>query len=340
VTRREWRVTAFGEPRDALAFERGEVPEPGPGEVRVTVAANSLNFLDASMCRGEYPVRPDLPFVAGAELVGVVSAVGAGVTAPVFGDRVVAMSPLARGCFCEEAIVAAHTSFGVPPAIPDEHAAALLVTYQTAYVALHRRARLREGEVVLVHAGAGGLGSALIQLARAHGATVLATAGSEEKVRICLEQGATAAVDYRNASFREMVDDATDGRGADVVCDQVGGDVFVRSLECVAFEGRVLPLGWAGGTMPAFEAGDVVARNLDVLGVSWGSTYPHVAGEVVRDVHAELLRLYEQGHIRPLIGELCEATQLPAALQRLANGELVGKAIVRWRTERTPVRGR
>jgi NADPH2:quinone reductase len=193
---------------------------------------------------------------------------------------------------------------------------------------------------VLVHAGAGGLGSALIQLARAQGATVLATAGSEEKVRICLEQGAAAAVDYRHASFREMVDDATDGRGVDVVCDQVGGDVFARSLECAAFEGRVLPLGWAGGTMPAFEAGEVVARNLDVLGVSWGSTYPRVAGVVVRDVHEELLRMYEQGHVHPLIGEVCESAELPSALQRLADGELVGKAIVRWRTERTPARRR
>jgi NADPH2:quinone reductase len=328
--RLEWRVTAFGEPRDVLTLERGEVPDPGAGEIRVAVAANSLNFLDASICRGDHPVRPELPFVPGAELVGTVSAVGPDVTAPSVGDRVVAMSPLAHGCFCDEAIVAARTSYAVPTTIPDEHAAALLVTYQTAYVSLHRRAKLRDGEVVLVHAGAGGLGTALIQIAHARGATVLATAGSDEKVRICLEQGAAAAVNYRDTDFRAMVAEATGGRGADVVCDQVGGDVFARSLECAAFEGRLLPLGWAGGTTPTFDAGAVVARNLDVIGVSWGSTYPQVAAQTVRDVHAEILRLYEQGQVRPLIGELREAAELPIALQRLADGDLVGKAIVRW----------
>lgn len=328
--RLEWRVTAFGEPRDVLTLERGVVPDPGPGEIRVAVAANSLNFLDVSICRGDHPVRPELPFVPGAELVGTVSAVGPDVTAPSVGERVVAMSPIAHGCFCEEAIVAARTSYEVPPTIPDEHAAVLLVTYQTAYVSLHRRAKLRDGEVVLVHAGAGGLGTALIQVARATGATVLATAGSDEKLRVCLEQGAAAAVNYRKTDFRAMVDDATGGRGVDVVCDPVGGDIFARSLECAAFEGRVLPLGWAGGTMPTFDAGAIVARNLDVVGVSWGSRYPQAAEQVVRDVHAELVRLYEQGQVRPLIGELREAADLPLALQRLADGELVGKAIVRW----------
>ena len=328
--RREWRVTAFGEPRDVLTLERGPLPEPAAGEIRVAVAANSLNFLDVSICRGDHPVRPELPFVPGAELVGAVSAVGPDVAAPAVGDRVVAMSPTAHGCFCAEAVVAARTSYAVPPGIPDEHAAALLVTYQTAYVSLHRRARLREGEAVLVHAGAGGLGTALIQVACAAGATVLATAGSEEKVRVCLEQGAAAAATYDG--FEAMVDEATGGRGVDVVCDQVGGDLLARSLDRTALEGRVLPLGWAGGTMPAFDAGSIVARNLDVVGVSWGSVYPHAAEPVVREAHAELLRLYERGTVRPVIGEQRGADELPLALQRLADGEVVGKAIVHWRS--------
>lgn len=329
--RREWRVTAFGEPRAVLALDRGPVPEPGPGEIRVGVAANSLNFLDVSICRGDHPVRPELPFVPGAELAGAVSAVGPDVAAPRVGDRVVAMSPSAHGCFCEEAVVAARTAYQIPPEIRDEHAAVLLVTYQTAYVALHRRARLKEGEVVLVHAGAGGLGTALIQVARAAGATVLATAGSDEKVRTCLEQGAEAAANYRAADFPAMVDEATGGRGVDVVCDPVGGELFAKSLECTAFEGRVLPLGWAGGTMPTIGAGTIVARNLDVVGVSWGSMYPLAAEPVVRDVHAEIIRLYEQGLVRPVIGELSMAADLPAALQRLAGGDLIGKAVIRWR---------
>jgi NADPH2:quinone reductase len=326
---REWRVNAFGEPRDVLTLEEAAVPEPGPGEIRVEVAANSLNFLDVSICRGDHPVRPQLPFVPGAELVGTVSAVGPDVTSRAPGERVVAMNPAAHGCLRVEAVVPAHTAYPVPAAIPDEHAAALLVTYQTAYVSLVRRARLREGETVLVHGGAGGLGTALVQVAQAVGARALATAGSEAKVRACLDQGAAAASTYDR--FEAMVDEATGGRGVDVVCDAVGGDLLARSLDRTAFEGRLLPLGWAGGSMPSFDAGSIVARNLDVLGVSWGSRYPHVAEPVVREVHDEIVRLYEAGAVRPPIGELRDATELPAVLQLLADGGVSGKAIVRWR---------
>jgi NADPH2:quinone reductase len=328
---REWRVGAFGEPRDVLVLERAPAPVPGPGEVRVAVAANSLNFLDVSICRGDHPVQPELPFVPGAELVGRVSAAGPGVTSPAVGERVVAMSPSAHGCFREEALVSAETAYPVPKEVPDGHAAALLVTYQTAYVALVRRAGLRAGETVLVDAGAGGLGTALIQIARAHGATVLAVAGSEEKTRVCLEQGAAAAIDHRRGDVRKLVAAATGGRGADVVCDQVGGELFALLLDCAAFEGRVLPLGWAGGSMPSVAAGTIVARNLTLVGVSWGSAYPYAAADVVRGAHAEILRLYARGDLRPLVGLEAPAEELPAALQRLADGEVVGKAIVRWR---------
>jgi NADPH2:quinone reductase len=327
---RAWRATAVGEPADVLAFGADEPPAPGEGEVRVQVAANGLNFLDVSICRGQHPVRPELPYVPGAELVGTVTEVGAAVSTLRPGDRVAAINPLAHGCFREEAVVPAYAAYPVPTEIPDEHAAALLVTYQTAYVALYRRANLSEGETVLVHAGAGGLGTALIQLARARGGRVIATAGSDEKLAVCRAQGAEAAVNYRSADFRPAVLDFTDGHGVDVVCDPVGGEVFARSLECVALEGRVLPLGFAGGQISSVDAGQVVAGNYSVVGVSWGSAYPHAREDVVRRAHHELVRMYAAGTIRPFVPRTWRIEQLPEALQRLADGTSAGKSVVLW----------
>jgi NADPH2:quinone reductase len=327
---RAWWVTGVGEPRDVLELGAAGVPPPADGEVSVRVAANGLNFLDAAVCRGQYPARPELPYVAGAELVGTVTAVGGGVSVLRPGERVVALDPAAHGCFREEAVVPAYAAYPVPESVPDEHAVALLVTYQTAYVALYRRAALQERETVLVHAGAGGLGTALIQLARARGARVVATAGSAAKLTVCREQGAEAAVDYRADDFAAVVLELTDGRGADVVCDAVGGETFARSLECVAFEGRVLPLGFAGGTIPTLDAGRVVAGNYSVVGVSWGSAYPRDAEAGVRAVHEDLLRLYSAGSIRPYVPRVWRVDELAEALQQLADGASVGKSVVVW----------
>lgn len=325
-----WRAHRFGEPRDVLLLEHVETPTVGTGDIRIRVAANGLNFLDASICRGDHPFKPALPFTPGAELVGTVEAIGEGVSTVAVGDRVIAISPSAHGCFAKNAVVSAVATYPVPASIPDEHAAALLVTYQTAYVALIRRALVREGEWVLVHAGAGGLGTALIQVARASGARVIATAGSAEKVAVCLEQGAEVAIVYRSEDFRPAVMEATGGRGADVICDQVGGDVFARSCECVAFEGRVLPLGWASGTPPTIEPSSVVGGNYSVVGVSWGSTYPRKREDVVREAHAKIVEMYLAGTIRPFVPQTWESAELPAALQLLADGKSVGKLVVRW----------
>ena len=327
----QWRVGAFGEPGKVLSLERSSPREPARGEVRIEVAAAGLNFLDVAICRGAHPVRPELPYVPGAEIVGRVAVVGLDVAAPLLGERVAAMSPTAYGCFASEAVVPAATAYAVPEEVPDEHAAALLVTYQTAYVALSRRAGLREGEWLLVHAGAGALGTALTQVGRALGARVIATAGSEEKLRVCREQGAEVVANYRTEDFVATVAAATEGRGADVVCDQVGGETFMRSCDCVAFEGRLVPLGWAGGVEPVVPAGMLVARNVSLLGVSWGSAYPRQHPDLVRGVHRELLSLYRAGTIRPYVPRVWRHEELPQALQQLADGASVKERRTFWR---------
>ncbi|WP_207956270.1 NADPH:quinone oxidoreductase family protein [Rubrobacter marinus] len=234
---RAWRVHELGDPKDALRLEEVEEPKPGPGEVVVEVEAAALNFFDILLCQGKYQERPEPPFTPGAEVAGTVAGAGEGVAlAP--GTRVLATPPLPDGGFAEKVVAPAEGGvFPVPENMPYEKAAAMHIVYQTAYMGLHRRAGLAEGETVLVHAGAGGVGSAAIQVARAAGARVISTSGGPEKVRVCEDLGAELSLDYREDDFVDAVKEATGGRGADVIFDPVGGDVFDRSRRCVAFEG-------------------------------------------------------------------------------------------------------
>lgn len=322
-----WQIAAFGEPRDVLERTTVSPGEPPPGSVLVEVEAIGLNFLDVSVCRGEYGPYGEFPVVPGAEFAGrIVAAGGAGPAAP--GERVAGMSPSARGAFATHVVVPEAAVHPVPGEMPATDAAALLVTYQTSWFALVRRAALAAGEWVLVHAGAGGVGTAAIELARRAGARVIATAGTEEKLELCRECGADVAVCYRD-DFVEAALAATDGRGVDVLLDPVGGDVFERSLDCCAVEARVIPIGWASGVRPSLPAEELLRRNLTVVGLSWGSTYPVRFPELVRDAHRELVTAYLEGSIRPRIPRVWEFDELPAAVQALADGRTTGKAVVR-----------
>lgn len=325
-----WRVRAFGEPDDVL--ELVELPpEPlGEDEVRIETAAAGVNALDVGMCLGTHPLRPEPPFVLGAEVVGVVTETGAAVRRFRPGERVVAMSPRAHGGFRRDAVVPAAAAQPVPAGVPDEDAAALLVTYQTAHIALVRRARVEPGEWLLVTAAAGALGSALVQVARACGARVIAAAGSDEKRKVCLELGAEAALDSRAPDLAAQARELTGGRGVAVACDLVGGDGFTACVEAAALEGRVLTMGWAGGSMPALEPMPLIMRNLAVLGVSWGAAYPREAPDVVAATHDDVLRLYAAGEIRPLLGPVLPHTALPRALDAIRAGATTGKSVLTW----------
>jgi NADPH2:quinone reductase len=212
--------------------------------------------------------------------------------------------------------------------MPATHGASILVTYQTAYFALIRRAALAAGEWLLVHAGAGGVGTAAIQLARREGARVIATAGTPEKVRVCLDQGADIAINYREDDFVEATLEATSRRGVDVVFDPVGGDVFVRSLDCSALEARLIPIGWASGDRPTLRAEDVLGRNLSIIGVSWGATYPLQRPGLVRAAHNDIIAGYSGGDVRPVVTRTWAFDELPDAVQALADGRVIGKAVV------------
>ncbi len=324
-----WRVQELGDPKQALKLEEVEEPTPVRGEVIVEVEAASLNFFDALLCRGEYQERPDLPFTPGAEVSGTVSQTGEGVDLRE-GSRVLATPPLPNGGFAERVAVPAESVFAIPDDMPFDAAAAMHIVYQTAYFALHRRANLRESETVLVHAGAGGVGSAAIQLARAASARVIATAGGEEKVEVCRKLGAEVTVDYKEENFIEVVKEATEGRGADIVFDPVGGDVFDGSRRCVAFEGRIVVIGFAGGRIAEAPTNHLLVKNYSVVGLHWG-LYARVMPNLIPETHEALMCLYENGDIDPLIYESVHFEDLPDALERLAGRGTYGKLVTRPR---------
>jgi NADPH2:quinone reductase len=324
---RAWQVHELGDPWEVLKLEEVEEPEPGPGEVVVAVEAAALNFFDALLCRGEYQERPELPFTPGGEATGTIVAVGEGVDVEK-GRRVIA-TPFPSGAYAEKVTVPAQGGvFPIPDAMPPEVAAALHVAYQSAFFGLHRRANLSEGETVLVHAGAGGVGSAAIQLARAAGARVISTAGGAEKVGICRKLGAEIAVDYEQENFVEIVKEATEGRGADVIFDPVGGDVFDLSRRCVAFEGRIVVVGFTGGRIAEAPTNHLLVKNYSVVGLHWG-LYNKRIPELITETHDALIRLYEGGKIDPLLFETVPFEEVPQKLELLSTRKTYGKLVTK-----------
>jgi NADPH:quinone reductase len=324
---RAWQVQRLGDPDHALQLVEVDEPRPEPGEVVIEVRAAALNFFDILLCRGEYQERPELPFTPGGEISGTVLETGEGTDLQI-GRRVIATPPLPRGGYADKVAVPESSVFPIPESIPFEEAAALPITYQTGHVALRHRAQLESGETVLVHAGAGGVGSAAIQIAKSTGARVIATAGGPEKVVVCKELGAEIAVDYREENFIEVVKGATEGRGADVIFDPVGGDVFDGSRHCVAFEGRIVVIGFAGGRIAEAPTNHILVKNYSVVGMHWG-LYTRVMPDLVRSTHEDLVDLYEAGEIDPLISEIASFEQLPEALKLLGGRDTYGKIIVR-----------
>jgi NADPH2:quinone reductase len=315
---RAWRVHELGDPSRVMSLDEVEQPTPGPGQVLVKVRAAALNFPDVLMAQGLYQERPPLPYTPGIELCGEV--VGTG-------QRVIGSPSGGPGAFAEYALMDADFAFLAPTGLSDEKAASLYLTYQTGYVGLHRRAQLRTGEVLLVHAGAGGVGTAAIQLGKAAGATVIATAGGERKVQVCRDLGADHVIDYTAEDFVPVVKEVTGGRGADVIYDPVGGDVFDKSRKVVAFEGRIVVVGFTSGRIPDAPANHALVKNYSVVGLHWGlyRTYdPAVFGLV----HEQLTRLVDEGSVDPLVGAVHPLKEAPQALGALADRSTVGKVVL------------
>jgi NADPH2:quinone reductase len=323
---RAWQVTELGEPADVLKLVELPQPSPGPGQVVVRVAAVACNFPDILLCQGRYQERPPLPFTPGMELAGEVVAVGEGVSARV-GDKVMGQTGAHGGGYAEYATVPATHLWAWPDGMSAGQAAGMFVTYQTGYCALHQRARIQPGETLLVHAAAGGVGSAAVQLGKAAGATVIASAGGPEKCTVAKAQGADHVIDYSTEDLVARVKEITGGRGADVIYDPVGGDVFDASRKVVAFEGRILVIGFVAGRFADAPTNHVLVKNYSVVGVHW-AYYQRMAPELIPQWQDALVALWAERRIDPLVGAELPLEEAPEALRRLGGRGTVGKVVL------------
>ncbi len=323
---RAWQVDAFGEP-EQMTLRDVPLPDPGPGQVRIRNRAAGLNFFDLLLIQGKYQARPAFPFTPGSEVAGVVDGVGAGVGGLAPGDRVAAF--VEGGSYGEYSVAPAARTARLPEAVDFTPAACLLV-YQTSYLALRTRASLQASEWLLVHAGASGVGMAAIQLGRVLDARVIATAGSREKLDFCLAQGAAHALESSDPSWVDRVKQITGGRGADVIYDPVGGDIFDLSTKCIAGEGRLLVVGFASGRIPSLAANRLLLKDFSAVGVYWGG-YSARHPDYAAATHRELVEMLRDGRIRPVISKTYGLPEAPAGLRALAERRVLGKAVLLWR---------
>jgi NADPH:quinone reductase len=321
-----WQVTQLGEPENVLELADTDRPEPGPGQILVRVLAAAANFPDVLMCRGVYQVKMPLPFTLGVEMCGEVVQVGPAVTGFAVGDRVIGDTALPHGAFAEYAVMDASAALPAPPVLDDAEAAPFFVTYETCWVGLHRRARLQPGETLLVHAAAGGVGTGAVQVGKAAGARVIGVVGGAAKVPLAKEVGADIVINRDEEDFVAVVKEVTGGKGADVIFDPVGGDSFYKSTKCIAFEGRILVIGFASGDIPSAALNHALVKNYDIVGFQM-RTYRIQQVSAVRRFHAELVKLTETGAIRTIVTERLSLDAVPDGLRRLAAGATTGRIV-------------
>lgn len=305
-----------------------EIPSPraGAGEVQIGVHACSVNFADTLMIAGHYQEKPPFPFSPGLEVAGEVRAVGAGVSNVQPGDRVVALC--GHGGFAEEVVAPASAVMPIPSAMDYVTAAAFPVAYGTSHVALAHRAQLRAGETLLVHGAAGGVGLTAVEIGKMLGATVIATASTPEKLALAQHYGADHVINYRTEDFRDRVKALTAGRGADVIFDPVGGDVFDQSLRCINWEGRLLVVGFAAGRIPQLPVNLALVKNMSVVGVYWGAYAQHKP-EVLLDSLTRLMEWYSAGKLKPYISQTFPLAETAVALRTLMERRALGKVVVK-----------
>jgi len=317
-------VEDWCEPADMKLVDLPD-PEPGAGQVAIDVRAVGCNFFDILIAQGKYQVRPPRPFAPGGEVAGVIRAVGPDVSGLQVGDRVFAM--LGWGGYATVALAPAATVVRMPDAMSFEHGAAFGVVYQTSYFGLVYRADLRPRETLLVHAAAGGVGLAAVQIGKALGARVLATASSPAKLEVARQHGADAAFDYSTPEWVEAVKQATGGRGADVIYDPVGGEIFDLSTKCIAFAGRLLVIGFASGIIPTVQVNRVLLKNISIVGLHWGAYRQHDPEKIPQAMEA-LFAMYERGAVTPVVSSTYALADAAAALAEIASRRSVGKVIL------------
>jgi NADPH:quinone reductase len=330
---RAWRLDHTGEPRDVLSLEEVADLDPGPGELVVEVEAAGVTMPDLLQIQGLHQLALLLPSTPGSEVAGQVRAVGAGCSTTV-GTRVVGLALAPSGAYAEQAIMRESSAAVVPPSVASVRAAALPTNYVTAHLAMHTRAEVRAGEYVLVLGGAGGVGTAAIQVARAAGARVLASDLGARQAQLCRDLGAECVIDAANESpsLRDAVMEFTEGHGADVVIDTVGGDAFDQARRCVAFEGRLVVVGFSSGRIPELKVNRLILGNFSVLGVN-AATYHLEHPAVFTQICETIVAQCESGFFVP-VTEVTETLEgLIDALGRLSRREVVGKAVLDLRAD-------
>jgi NADPH2:quinone reductase len=324
-----WTVGGVGAPADVMECVERDSPTPGPGLMRVKVRVAGVSLPEVLMCRDAYPYKPARPFTPGHEICGDVLDPGdcAGFRV---GQRVMGVTAFFQGSggHAEEALLLGSAASAVPASMSDEHAAIFTIAYQTAWIGLVSRAGLAPGETLLVHGAAGGTGFAAVQLGKAMGARVIAVARGESKAASCLQDGADHVVDTTRCDggdWLAAVREAAGPGGVDVVFDPVGGAVFERSLECLAYGGRLLAIGFASGAWGEVPTRDLVSRNATVVGAL--AVPPDI--ETAQRMQRELADHYEQGRLAPRVTRVWEFSQVPEALTELDERRAVGKHVVR-----------
>ncbi len=304
-----------------------DVPPPavGPGQVRLAVAAAGVNFADTLMIAGKYQEKPPFPFSPGLEVAGTVLEIGPGVTGLVPGQRVAAV--LDHGGFAEQAVARVEDVFPIPDSMDFSIAASFPIAYGTSHIALWERARLQAGEILLVHGAAGGVGLTAVEIGKALGATVIASAAGPDRVAVAADHGADHLIDTKSQDIRERVRELTGGRGVDVVYDPVGGEGFDKSLRSIAWGARLLVIGFAGGTTPQIPANLLLVKNCAAIGLYWGSYRRH-APQLVAESFRALFAWCEEGKLKPLVSQQFPLDQAAAALTLLANRRATGKLVL------------
>jgi NADPH2:quinone reductase len=315
---------AFGGPEVLALRDVPDPPPPGPGEVQVRIEARGVQYVDVLMLAGKYQFRPEPPFMPGNEGAGEVIAVGDGVTRFNLGDKV--MSRHRLGAFAQLGNSRAEDCDPVPKSMSIEEAAVFRGAHHTAYHALMQRGRLKKGEWVLIHGAAGGIGIAAIQVAKLFGATVIATASTDEKRAICEEEGADYAIDYREG-LRDKIKELTNDRGVDICYDPIGATVFDESLRCLAWGGRILVLGFLGGGPSTLRTNYLLIKGLEVIGVRLGGVTENQP-EIGRANMAALVELASQGKLRPRISHRFALEQAADAIQTVIDRKVIGKAVL------------
>ena len=315
----------WGEPSKLVLVEL-PLPEPGPGQVRIRIAAAGVNFPDALIVQKKYQLQPKLPFVPGTEVAGTVDAVGAEVQNLKTGDRVIAL--VGVGGFAEYVCAPAALAVPIPDGVSDEVAAAFTLTYATSHHALFDRGQLKAGETLLVLGAGGGVGLAAVELGKVAGARVIAAASSEDKLAAAKKQGADELIDYATQDLREAVKGLTNGNGADVIYDPVGGPGTEAAVRSLAWRGRLLVVGFAQGEIPQVAANLLLLKGASAVGVFWGE-FARREPKANFAMLTELFKWLAQGKLKPHVSRIYALAETPQALQALLDRAVIGKLVIR-----------